>query len=144
MKVFVCQSCGHIEFSSAPNNCPICWKPKEQFKQNDNIFKESMEKSKEAAVKHIPSVKVNKSCGLIPENTCTDIIIRIGEVLHPMTAEHYINFIDVYQDGKYIQRLFLTPNVEPAGCIHLKNAKGKITVVESCTIHGYWMTEQSI
>jgi superoxide reductase len=141
MKIFICGVCGHLEFGEAPANCPVCYAPKDKFKQNDNVFKESAEKSKEAAVKHIPVVKIAKMCGLIPEG-CGDAHIRIGEVLHPMEEKHFIKFIDVYLDGKWVERLLLSPNgINPAGSVHFKHLEGKVTVVELCNVHGYWMTE---
>lgn len=145
MKIYICQKCGHIEFNSAPDSCPVCLAPKESFKQNDNIFTESAAKSPEAAVKHIPELKVVKSCGLIPEESCTDVMIRIGATLHPMIETHFIKFIDAYLDYKFIERIQLTPfGVSPAGCLHLKNDTGNLTVVENCNIHGYWMSSVAL
>ena len=144
MNVFICQVCGHIAFNEAPGNCPVCGAPKEKFKQHDNIFKESQENSPEADVKHIPSVTIKKECKLVPEVSCTDAIIRIGETLHPSQEKHYIQFIDAYLDGKFIERVQLTPDVQPAACLHLKNDAGKLTVVENCNIHGYWMKEVDV
>ena len=61
-----------------------------------------------------------------------------------MTDEHFIRFIDVYVDKKPVERISLSPGVEPAGCIHLK-AKGKsVQVVENCTLHGYLMSEAGL
>ena len=145
MAIFVCQVCGHIEFNNAPDNCPVCFAQKDQFMQNDNIFRESEEKSPEAAVKHIPSIKVEKACGLIPEESCVDILIRVGETLHPMQDSHYIQFIDCYIDNNYIERIFLSPNgVYPAGCVHLKSDRGKFTSIEKCNLHGYWKADTDI
>ncbi len=144
MKVFICQVCGHIEFNDAPGNCPVCGAPQNQFKQNDNIFKESQENSPEADVKHIPAVTINKECKLIPEEGCTDAFIRIGETLHPSVEKHFIQFIDAYMDDKFIERIYLSPDVYPAACLHLKNDSGKLTVVENCNIHGYWMAEVNV
>jgi superoxide reductase len=138
MKIFICKTCGHIEFNSLPDKCPVCFSEKEKFSQNDNIFTESSAKSPEAAVKHIPAVAVNKQCGLIPETPCLDVHVRIGKTLHPMEEKHFIQFIDCYQDDKYVSRVMLTPmTINPAACFHLKNAAGKITIVENCNIHGY-------
>jgi hypothetical protein len=75
MSVFMCSMCGHIEFTKIPAICPVCKSPKEKYSQNDRIFEESAEKSKEAAIKHIPVVTVNKKCGLIPELSCVDITV---------------------------------------------------------------------
>ena len=142
MKIFICSACGHIEFNSAPESCPVCYN--KSFNQNDNIFTESEEKSKEAAVKHIPSVKVVKKCGIIPEETCTDIVVRIGETLHPMEEKHYITFIDCYIDDKYASRIFLTPATWASGVFHIKSPGSKVTVVERCNVHGYWKSDSAL
>ena len=139
MSIYICQKCGHIEFNTEPQNCPVCWST--QFSQGDSIFEESMEKSKEGAVKHIPEVKISKECGLIPEESCTDILVRIGKTLHPMLENHFIQFIDCYLDNKYVSRIFLTPDMNPSVVFHLKSKGSKITIVENCNIHGYWKTE---
>jgi superoxide reductase len=62
--------------------------------------------------------------------------------MHPMEEKHYIRFIDAYQNDKFIARMELTPwGVYPAACFYLKEAVGKITIVENCNIHGYWKAE---
>ena len=142
MKLFICKVCGHIEFNNAPAKCPVCMSP--DFIQNDNVFKESEEKSKEASVKHIPSITIKKECKLIPETVCIDAVVRIGKTLHPMEEKHFIQFIDCYIDGKYTERILLTPYVNPAACFHFKTQGSKLTIVENCNIHGYWMAEASL
>ena len=142
MKVYICQVCGHIEFNNLPDTCPVCGAEKDKFLQNDAIFKESIQKSPEAEIKHVPAITVNKSCNIIPESGCMEVIVRIGKVMHPMEEKHYIRFIDAYRNDKFIARMELTPlSVYPAACFHLKEAGGKITIVENCSIHGYWKSE---
>jgi len=143
MKIYICQVCGHIAFINLPDACPVCGAEKDKFLQNDAIFKESIQKSPEAEIKHMPVIAVNEeSCSLIPESACMDVVVRIGEVMHPMDEKHYIRFIDAYKNDKFIARMELTPlTVYPAACFHLKEAGGKITIVENCNIHGYWRTE---
>jgi superoxide reductase len=116
----------------------------EKFTHNDRIFDESAEKSKEAAIKHIPAITVSKKCGLIPEASCVDITVRIGATIHPMESAHYIKFIDCYVDSTYISRVMLTPGVFAAGCFHLKTFGSKVMIVENCTIHGYWKNEVNL
>ncbi len=141
MNIFICKVCGHIEFNDVPENCPVCFASKTQFAQNNSIFAESEEKSKEAAPKHIPSIKVIKECGIIPEESCTDIIVRIGEILHPMTAEHLIEFIDCYIDDKYVSRVMLTPSAWASSVFHIKTLGLKVTIVQHCNLHGWWKSE---
>lgn len=144
MNIFICKICGHVEFGAAPEKCPVCFASKEAFNQNDNIFIESEENAKEAAVKHIPSIKVIKECGLIPEAPCLDVLVRIGETLHPMVEDHFIQFIDCYVDDKYVSRVLLTPGVHASGLFHLKTEGSKVRIVEVCNKHGYWQAEADI
>ncbi len=144
MSVFICKGCGHVAFGEAPDKCPVCGAPKDYFGQNDKVFEESAEKSKEGAVKHIPSIKINKVCGMVPENDCIDLLVRVGETLHPMTAEHYIQFIDAYVDRTFVSRAYLTPAMNPAIIFHLGNTAGKVQIVESCNLHGLWQAEADL
>ncbi len=142
MKVFICAVCGHIEFDKAPAKCPVCSSIK--FNQNDNVFKESEEKSKEASAKHIPSIVIKTECKMVPNVGCIDVLVSIGKVLHPMEQVHHITFIDCYIDNRYISRIYLTPDVNPAVCFHLKSKGNKVTIVENCNIHGFWMADAAI
>lgn len=145
MNLFICKGCGYVAFNAAPEKCPVCGAPKEAFNQNDNVFIESEENAKEAAVKHIPSIKVIKECGLIPEAPCLDVLVRIGETLHPMVEEHFIQFIDCYVDDKYVSRVLLTPGVHASGLFHIKvEGAQKIRIVEVCNKHGYWQAEADL
>jgi desulfoferrodoxin-like iron-binding protein len=144
MNLFVCAVCGHIEFRSAPDKCPVCGAPKEKFKQNDRVFIEAEEKAKEGAVKHVPVINVNKQCGLIPEQACMDVIIRVGKTLHPMEEAHHIVWIDCYVDDQYVARTMLTPAVNPAVILHLKKIGAKVRAVELCNLHGHWQAEAAI
>lgn len=144
MNIFICGMCGHLEFGSLPDQCPVCKSPKEKYTRNDRVFEESSEKSKEAAIKHIPSITLNNACGLIPEQSCMDVIVRIGATLHPMETAHFIQFIDCYVDEKYVSRIMLGPQVYAAGCFHLKTSEKKVTIVENCNVHGYWKSDKNI
>ena len=142
MNIFICKVCGHVEFNSAPEVCPVC--SAKTFEQDNNIFIDSAEKSKEAAVKHIPAIQVVKKCGLIPEETCTDILVRIGETLHPMEEKHHIMYIDCYIDAKYASRIMLTPLTWASVVFHIKASGSKVTIVERCNVHGFWKAEADL
>jgi hypothetical protein len=92
MKLFIREVCGHIEFNAAPEKCPVCSAPGDQFKQNDNIFKESEEKSKEASAKHIPFVQINHECKLkLKTATFTDT----GRRRHLSDLSDPVSLIDI-------------------------------------------------
>ncbi|MBN1500998.1 MAG: hypothetical protein JW982_12630 [Spirochaetes bacterium] len=144
MNLFVCQVCGHIEFNAAPDNCPVCWAPKEKFTQNNDVFKESAEKSPEAGVKHQPKLSVEKECSMFEGTECIKVAARIGETVHPMEEKHFIQWVDFYVDEKFVKRAMMTPSVFPGAAAHLKVTGKKVTVVERCNLHGWWSAEAAL
>ncbi|MFH2027636.1 MAG: desulfoferrodoxin family protein [Nanoarchaeota archaeon] len=139
MKGMECGTCKYIALDGAPEKCPVCGSPKKVFKEKEVNTAEN-EGPKE---KHVPVIKIVKKCGLIGEG-CTDIHTKIGEVPHPMEAEHSIQFVDFYVDKKFIARMHLTPDCNPAACVHIKANSGKLAVVEFCNLHGHWIKEEKI
>lgn len=142
MQLFICDTCGHIAFNEAPEACPSCGMKK--FTQNDSVFTDSAEKSAEGARKHIPAITVKKECALIPDAGCVDVLVTVGEVIHPMEDKHHITFIDCYVDDTFVSRQQLTPGVNPGSLFHLKSAGQKVRVVENCNVHGWWTAEESL
>ena len=67
MSVFICGSCGHLEFNAAPEACPVCGG--KNFAQNDKVFEESLANAKEGAAKHIPKIIVKKEFGCLTYET---------------------------------------------------------------------------
>jgi len=146
MDTFVCGKCGFLAFGSAPEICPVCAAKKEAFKLDNNAIKKPAVPNdlSELEKKHIPQIKIAKTCGLVGPG-CVDANIKIGEILHPMEAKHYIMYMDIYLDGTFIARYHLSPEkLNPVLGIHLKVNSGTLAVVENCNLHGRWMTEVEI
>lgn len=141
-QIFVCQVCGHIEFGQAPDACPVCWAPKEKFEQKSDAINPAEKEGKE---KHVPVIVTTGTCGLIPD-VCQDVHVKVGVTPHPMEADHWIKWIDVYMDKKFISRTYLNPAVLQAAVgLHVKkDQKGKLTAIELCNKHGYWMSEAQL
>ena len=144
MSIFICEMCGHVEFDHAPENCPVCGAPKDKFSQNDKVFEESAANSPEGAGKHLPKVTINADCGMIPEKNCVDVLVRVGETLHPMEEKHHISFVDCYVDKKYVSRIFLSAAMYPGVVFHLQSTGQEVTVVERCNLHGLWKAEAKL
>jgi len=143
MNGFVCGTCGFISIDgSAPEKCPVCTSPKSGFEDNANAILEPQDPQNmtELEKKHVPVVVVNKQCGLVGEG-CTDVHVKMGEIIHPMQDDHYIVRVDFYLDKRFIGRAMLTPNLNPAAAVHIKSAQGKLSVVEFCNKHGSWIKE---
>ncbi|RPJ03808.1 MAG: hypothetical protein EHM28_14605 [Spirochaetaceae bacterium] len=140
-RFYVCNVCGHVEFGQAPQNCPVCFAPKEKFSEDTAAL---MPAEKEGKEKHVPQIVVTDDCGLIPD-LCRDIHIKIGSTLHPMAEDHWITWIDIYVNRVFASRYMLRPLMQPAVSIHVKKENtGTLTVIEHCNKHGRWMAEAKI
>lgn len=62
--------------------------------------------------------------------------VKIGDVPHPMTPEHWIQWIMVTQDG-HTQRTELTPDDAPEATFII-DGKKPFVVCEYCNLHRLW------
>jgi len=80
--------------------------------------------------KHVPVVEVNG-------NTVT---VKIGAVAHPMTEEHYIQWVYLHSENGG-QRRCLVPGEEPKAVFELVDGDKPVTVFAYCNLHGLWKTD---
>ena len=62
--------------------------------------------------------------------------VTIGDTLHPMSDEHYIEWIEYIVDGD-VCRKNLKPNDDPMAIFNFKESSNYI-VRAYCNIHGLW------
>jgi superoxide reductase len=60
--------------------------------------------------------------------------VQVGSVEHPMTTEHYINWIGSFDNESWIIK-WLKPGEKPIKKLKVTNAA---TVYEYCNLHGLW------
>lgn len=93
------------------------------------------ENTTEAATeKHVPVI----------ERTAQGIKVQVGSVVHPMEAEHYIEWLEVFveeeqESGKKIKlkyQKFFQPGEEPVAEFPLTEAR--VTARAYCNLHGLW------
>lgn len=77
--------------------------------------------------KHVPAV--TKEDGKVK--------VSVGSTLHPMLAEHYIEWIALAADSKVVFK-FLKPGEEPKA--EFAQAQSG-TVYEYCNLHGLWKAD---
>ncbi len=115
--------------------CPICGNIIKVIEGNINLIRccnREMEELKEGTIdasleKHVP----------VYEKKGDNIIVKVGEVRHPMEKEHYIMFIALLVDDN-INLIKLKPNEEPEVTFkYVKNAK----IYAYCNLHGLWVSE---
>jgi len=93
-----------------------CGEPMKLLKENT---------SDGAKEKHVPVI----------EKTADGYKVKVGSVAHPMTAEHYIEWIELVADGVSL-RAFLKPGDAPEAVFSVK-AK-TVYAREYCNLHGLW------
>ena len=77
-----------------------------------------------AVEKHVPVYEVEGN----------EIVVKVGEVVHPMEEKHYIKFITLVTEDK-VMRVDLKPGEEPVARFpYVKDA----VIYEYCNLHGLW------
>jgi superoxide reductase len=115
-----CEICGNLigMIKNGGGQLVCCGKPMTELVAN------TTDASKE---KHVP-VAVRED---------NKIVVQVGSALHPMTAEHYIEWIAVVSENG-TQRISLSPSDEPKAVFCDKpNAE----VYAYCNLHGLWKAE---
>lgn len=117
-EIFRCSHCGLVVEIRAEGATPVCCgepMQKQEPKYNDT-----------GAEKHLPVV----------EATANGTKVKVGSIPHPMTAEHYIQWIEII-NGDYVNTKYLTPENSPEAEFYVPQTD-KIKVRCYCNIHGLW------
>lgn len=115
-----CNVCGNVVVKLVDKGVPLfcCGQMMQEVDVN----------SVDAAVeKHLPVVEQNDRV----------LHIKVGEVAHPMTTEHYISHIVILTDkGYYVREL--TPLDKPEMAYTLSADEKLDRVYSICNLHGIW------
>ena len=116
LKFYTCEECKTV-------------KTEEEVKGLDiSKLTEVIPNTTEAALeKHLPVVTVSGN----------KVKVSVGEVIHPMTEEHFINFI-ILETNKGTKKAELKPGQEPTCEFELSEGEEPIAVYEYCNLHGIW------
>ena len=117
-EVYKCSVCGNIvevlEVGGGELVC--CGKPMDLLAEKAED--EGMEK-------HVPVIE-KSDCG---------VKVKVGEVPHPMEAEHFIQWIELIADGVSFKKFLVSGQAPEAEfCIKAKN----IVARAYCNVHGLW------
>ena len=119
-KFFLCTHCGNIIAMVRDKGVPVvCCGEK---------MKEIIPGTTDAAAeKHVPvyTVEGNK------------VSVKVGEVAHPMTEEHYIEWISL-QTKQGNQRKCLKPGEKPEACFMICDGDEVEAVYAYCNLHSLW------
>ena len=118
LEIYKCEVCGNITevLHGGAGELVCCGKPMKLQAEN------TVDAAKE---KHVPVVEKSDCC----------VKVKVGSVAHPMEEKHYIEWIEVIEDGEADTR-FLKPGDAPEAefCI-----EGKDVIARAyCNLHGHW------
>lgn len=117
-QIYKCAICGNMVEVVFPGAGQLvcCGQPMQLLAENSTDA---------AQEKHVPLIVKTES----------GFKVKVGLVLHPMEADHYIQWIEALADG-FIYRKFLRPGDLPEAefCLQAK----EITARECCNLHGLW------
>lgn len=123
LKIYRCTHCGNIVEKIIDGGVtPVCCGEDMQLLKANT--------TDAAGEKHVPVITVDGN----------KVHAVVGEVLHPMTEEHLIQFI-ILQTEKGVQRVDLKPNQEPSADFVLADGDKAVTVYEWCNLHGLWKAD---
>jgi superoxide reductase len=118
LQVYKCNVCGNIVevLHAGVGELVCCNEPMKLQKEN------TVDAAKE---KHVPVI----------EKVEGGYKVKVGSVAHPMTAEHWIEWVQLLADGT-AYRQFLNPGGAPEAVFAVKAAK--VSAREYCNLHGLW------
>lgn len=117
-QVYRCQVCGNIVevLHTGQGELVCCGQPMQLLQAN------TVDASKE---KHVPVVEIAND----------QITVKVGSEPHPMTADHYLEWIELLVDGR-VYRQNLRPQDLPQ--VTFAVTGDKISARTYCNLHGLW------
>ncbi|MDG5815999.1 desulfoferrodoxin family protein [Chitinispirillales bacterium ANBcel5] len=121
--VYKCQGCGAV--------AEALWNGNESLFCCDKEMKELVPNTTDAAVeKHVPVI----------ERQGNKVVVKVGEVAHPMTSDHYILFVELIAGDKVLRHDFKEGDTA-AEAEFLVEEGVPLSAREFCNKHGFWGTK---
>ncbi len=122
IKVYRCKHCGNIAIKVINSGVPM------------SCCGEAMEELVPGAVdaaveKHVPVVARDGD----------KVTVSVGSVAHPMTAEHYIQFV-ILDTTSGVQIAKLNPNDDPVAVFTVLSGAEVKNAYAYCNLHGFWVS----
>lgn len=122
MKFYRCEVCGNlVDLVNIGGGKLVCC-----GKNMTELIPNTTDAAKE---KHVPVAEFKDNL----------LKVQVGSTPHPMTSDHYIQFIYAVYDNK-VQRVKLNPGDKPEAVFDIADAK-KVEIYAYCNLHGLWMSK---
>ena len=120
VKFFKCKHCGNVIIKLHDSKVPVMCCGEKMVELIPNTTDASGEK-------HVPVVEVNGN----------KVKVTIGEVIHPMTESHLIEFV-VLETNKGIYVHHFKHTDQPVTEFVVADGEEVVKVYEYCNLHGLW------
>ena len=121
MKIYRCNTCGKILIVAKEGMGTTICCGKEMERLTPKLEDHDLEE------KHLPSIKC----------MCDKLCVKVGEVEHPHTPDHFIEWIAMETKSGY-QLKYLKPEDEPKATFKFSKKCPPVAVYVYCNIHGLW------
>ncbi len=120
MQVYKCNVCGNIVMvvHAGIGQLVCCGQPMQLMPEQTADWKTE---------KHVPVI----------ERTESGVLVKVGSVPHPMEENHYIEWIELVEEGGEVHRKFLRPGDKPEARFSVKYSES-LKAREYCNVHGLW------
>ncbi|MCF7910416.1 desulfoferrodoxin [Candidatus Pacearchaeota archaeon] len=126
-EIYKCEICGNIvEVLHSGNGTLVCC-------GENMILQEEKTQDPELGEKHVPVVKS------IGDDRNPRVRIKVGDVEHPMTPEHYIEWIEIITPDRVLRK-FLKPGEKPEKEFTIRAGTFETRIY--CNLHGLWKKEK--
>jgi superoxide reductase len=68
------------------------------------------------------------------------VTVKVGEIAHPMTAEHYILFVELLVGEKVLRHDFKEGDTVAEATFLVEDRDAPLQAREFCNLHGFWGT----
>ncbi len=122
-KFYICNHCGNIIAYAKSSGVPVmcCGQKMTELVPGT---------SDGAHEKHVPVIEIKGN----------QVTVSVGSVEHPMSPEHYIEWISL-QTRQGNQRKCLSPNTPPVATFMLCEGDEVEAAYAYCNLHGLWKAE---
>lgn len=120
MIFYVCKHCGNVitKLTDSGVNVVCCGEPMQRLEAG--VVDAAREK-------HVPVASVEGGA----------VRVQVGSVLHPMTEDHWIEWI-IVETGRGFSARWLQPGQQPEAEFMLAAGETPASVYAYCNLHGLW------
>lgn len=123
-QVYVCDHCGNV--------VEALWNGKPSIQCCGENMKKLEPNTKDAAVeKHVPVIVRD---GL-------KVTVKVGEVAHPMTPEHYILFVELVAGDQTYRHDFKEGDAVAQATFLVDESVQNLKARAFCNLHGFWASK---